>query len=159
MKKLFAYIGIFLVMAGVFAPLSTLHASGWSDCVAAGETQANCTTVYGPPTPYDQCIIAPGQTAATCKSVSGDPNEVSASSWLEWLNPGKWAPALLAFLGYQIMRLIGLLLALTGLLLNFILDLTVVHMAEKINAMKGINIAWRVFRDLMNITFIFILVY
>lgn len=46
-----------------------------------------------------------------------------------------------------------------GSFLNFILDYTVVDMRENIDAITGINIAWRTIRDLANISFIFILLY
>ncbi len=51
------------------------------------------------------------------------------------------------------------ILWLGGVLLNKVLEFTVIEMAARINAITGINIAWGVIRDLANILFIFILIY
>lgn len=57
------------------------------------------------------------------------------------------------------MILTGWLLWLSGVLLNYILDFTVVHMAVNLDKTTGINVVWSVIRDLANITFIFVLLY
>jgi hypothetical protein len=72
-------------------------------------------------------------------------------------------------IGYLIMQFTSLFLGLGGIFLNFVLKYTVVDFAAHINGgvidgvnvvkMSGINIAWKVMRDLMNIAFIFILIY
>lgn len=48
-------------------------------------------------------------------------------------------------------------LGMAGLLLNEVIKFTVVDMAKNISGVSGINIAWRVFRDLANLAFVFIL--
>ena len=60
---------------------------------------------------------------------------------------------------YGIMSIISLLLMLAGLLLDFIVNFTIVNMRTQLNALTGINIAWKILKDLMNIAFIFMLVY
>ena len=60
---------------------------------------------------------------------------------------------------YGIMSIISLLLMLAGLLLDFVVNFTIVNMRTQLNALTGINIAWKILKDLMNIAFIFMLVY
>lgn len=61
-----------------------------------------------------------------------------------------------------IMAPVGLasfLLFLAGAFLDFILKFTVVDMARNVGDLSGINVAWGVIRDLVNLSFIFILLY
>lgn len=51
------------------------------------------------------------------------------------------------------------LLSISGLLLNFVLKYTVENMSANISGISGIEIAWQTIRDLMNMSFIFILLY
>jgi hypothetical protein len=51
------------------------------------------------------------------------------------------------------------LLAIAGVGLDLTINYTVVNMASGISGFTGINIAWKLIRDLMNIIFIFLLVY
>lgn len=51
------------------------------------------------------------------------------------------------------------ILWLSGQLLNFVLQYTIVDMSTNLSTLTGINIAWKVIRDLMNIAFIFMLIY
>jgi len=51
------------------------------------------------------------------------------------------------------------LLALGGLVLDFVITYTVVDMTRNLGYVTGINIAWATIRDLMNMSFIFILLY
>lgn len=46
-----------------------------------------------------------------------------------------------------------------GLLLDEVIKFTIVNVSSNIGAISGINIAWSVIRDLVNISFIFILLY
>lgn len=48
---------------------------------------------------------------------------------------------------------------ISGLLLNFVLKYTIVDMKTNLAGLTGINTAWKVIRDIMNIAFIFLLVY
>lgn len=47
----------------------------------------------------------------------------------------------------------------SGVLLDAVMKFTVVNMSANIGAVDGINIAWKVFRDIANMFFIFILLY
>jgi hypothetical protein len=51
------------------------------------------------------------------------------------------------------------LIALAGLLLDFVIQYTVVDIAAHLKGITGISIAWSVIRDLINISFIFLLLY
>jgi hypothetical protein len=53
----------------------------------------------------------------------------------------------------------GWILGLAGVVLNTVLDYTVVNMSGNLTQIKGINIAWATIRDLSNMSFIFILLY
>ncbi len=57
------------------------------------------------------------------------------------------------------MMLSSWILSISGVLLNWVLDMTVVNMAKNIEGITGINIAWSVIRDLSNMVFIFSLLY
>jgi hypothetical protein len=51
------------------------------------------------------------------------------------------------------------ILAAVGLGLDTVIKITVIEMADKISTTTGINTAWKLTRDVMNIVFIFMLVY
>jgi hypothetical protein len=53
----------------------------------------------------------------------------------------------------------AMLMGLGGVFFNFVLDYSVVNLAHNIDSITGINVSWRVIRDVMNMSFIFILVY
>ena len=58
-----------------------------------------------------------------------------------------------------ILHLMGGLLGLVGIILNLVVQKLVVGMAVTIRGIAGIDVAWKVFRDLANMLFIFILLY
>lgn len=78
-------------------------------------------------------------------------------------------------LAFFILKIASFVLWLSGMILDFVLKYTILDMAAHVNggtsvfttpglsgeikALTGINIAWKVIRDLMNIAFIFLLVY
>lgn len=72
---------------------------------------------------------------------------------------GKIIAPIVSGLAWLLMKILSLFLMIAGLLLNFTLDVTVLQMADRIKNMTGINVAWKVIRDLMNIGFIFMLLY
>jgi len=84
---------------------------------------------------------------------------VHAAFWYDAVN--STVGGILGYLSYFILKIISLFMGLAGLLLNYVITETVVKMAENISgpSMAGINVAWKVIRDLMNITFIFLLIY
>ncbi len=58
-----------------------------------------------------------------------------------------------------ILTVMSWLLWLSGQLLNYVLYYTVIQMKTNLGDLTGINTAWKIIRDLMNIAFIFMLVY
>jgi hypothetical protein len=65
----------------------------------------------------------------------------------------------IGWLGYILLKLAAWLLEIAGWLLNYSIKWTIVDWAKNVGQMTGINIAWKFIRDLMNICFIFFLVY
>ncbi len=57
------------------------------------------------------------------------------------------------------MMLCSLILGIAGFLLNTVIDTTIIGIKSLLDGISGINIAWSVIRDLVNISFIFILLY
>lgn len=57
------------------------------------------------------------------------------------------------------MVLAAFFLWMSGLLLNYVMDYTVVGLKGNLDALTGIKVAWGAIRDLMNISFIFVLLY
>jgi hypothetical protein len=150
MKKIGLYIGILLVLAGVFAPaLSRVHAAtAYEDCMAAQKAGGKDDNAA-----YAECRDKENGGAETAPPAGSD------TSGFSWLNPIKWLTTAFVMIGYLIMQIGNLILILSGLILNWVLNMTVVNMAANINQMQGIQTAWKVIRDLMNIVFIFLLVY
>ncbi len=62
-------------------------------------------------------------------------------------------------LGYGLLKIGGWVATVGGVFLNLSIDFTVLKMSTVINGTGAINAAWKVFRDLSNIFFIFILIY
>lgn len=58
-----------------------------------------------------------------------------------------------------ILKLLSWLTGFAGLLLNYVINYTITDFAKNIKDFTGINNAWVVLRDIMNIFFIFILIY
>jgi hypothetical protein len=67
--------------------------------------------------------------------------------------------ACVAGLANIILTLVGTILYLAGILLNFVFKQSVIDMTEFINNISAIEKGWTIFRDLANMFFIFILVY
>lgn len=64
-----------------------------------------------------------------------------------------------AIISSILLTITSLLLYISGALLNGVIKFTVVDMAQNIGGIEGINVAWKVMRDLANLAFIFILLY
>ena len=67
--------------------------------------------------------------------------------------------SLFARVAWLLMTIMSFVLWLAGAILDYVIQETVLTMKEGVDKMSGINIAWKVVRDLMNIAFIFLLVY
>ncbi len=63
------------------------------------------------------------------------------------------------YIAFWIMGLMALVLWLAGTLLDFVINQTIIQMATNLTQFTGLNTAWKIIRDLMNVAFIFLLVY
>jgi hypothetical protein len=61
--------------------------------------------------------------------------------------------------GYWFLYLLSRVLVLVGILFGLIIQYTVIGMADFVHKIPAINIGWKAFRDIANLTFIFILLY
>ena len=164
MKKIFTNIAIAILFIGIFIPSSNVNAQS---PVNPGPGDIGTCTYPGPglpPTPnipYKICIDGGGTWTANPPSSQTTPTpEQKADDGSWWSN---------AFFGginsfvngvfYGILWLMSWIVWFAGTLLNYILDFTIVNMQKNISGLTGINIAWKIIRDLMNIVFIFLLVY
>ncbi|HEY0221104.1 MAG TPA: hypothetical protein VGC58_02680 [Candidatus Paceibacterota bacterium] len=85
------------------------------------------------------------------------PSLTFAAAW--WDFPGQLIETLLGIFIEAALTLMSFVLWLSGYLLNFVLKYTLVDMKTRLVGLDGINTAWKVMRDLMNIAFIFLLIY
>lgn len=60
---------------------------------------------------------------------------------------------------FWLLSFMGWILWLAGIVLNKVMEVTVLKMAELVNGITGIKIAWEVIRDLLNMGFILIIIY
>ncbi|MBI2674012.1 MAG: hypothetical protein HYX23_01895 [Candidatus Zambryskibacteria bacterium] len=165
MKKYFPHISIFFLtfvlvfmISGFLFP-QTVRADY---CVISGIPQ--------PEMSKEECdyAIIPGFPKG--QWVPGTPPTYSFSDFKEELAKGLsftrifdfLADAFLAPLGWLailILQIASLFTYLGGIILNFIVQTTVVDMAKNLKDMDAINIAWKTIRDVANMGFIFILLY
>jgi len=92
-------------------------------------------------------------------NANNNSNEITCGSGWESLNPYCW---IAVFINNVILRIAALIAGISGLLFDKILDMTVINMATNLeinNANGFINIGWKVLRDIVNIMFIFVLLY
>jgi hypothetical protein len=175
MKKFLTYSLILIVLMGIILPNSRVDAQQIGDA---------CTTPGGlpgttQPSRNGGTFCAANDQAAAAeqrensefidlvgKVASGDiPG--SSSALLDFggdcsFVTGNWIDCignLLARIAWIIMTIMSWLLWLAGVLLNYVIKETVLTMKEGVDKMTGINIGWKVIRDVMNIAFIFLLVY
>lgn len=156
MKKGLIYITLIIVLTGIFFPVNTIYAQNppMGVCTMPGgltqdTDETTCKTAGGSWTIFPDSRVNGLSTAE--KATGG-------SIW-NWLDPLSWIPKILSMLVYLVMKILSFFLSLAGLLLNETIQITIMQMTDRINAMSGINVAWKVLRDLMNIGFIFMLLY
>ncbi len=67
--------------------------------------------------------------------------------------------AIISSIFYGILTIMALLLMIFGLLLDFVIEYSILDIKENLQSLTGINTAWKILKDLMNIAFIFILLF
>jgi len=77
----------------------------------------------------------------------------------EWATGGSIAEQIFASLANLLLAFFGRFLEMAGIFLNFAIVMTVQKMSIFINHNEGIKVAWEVIRDILNIGFIFTIVY
>ncbi len=175
MRKFFPYILILAILVGLGSPISTLRAQtpngGLCYFINAGvpsvapntTTLAQCNQLSTQHQWLTDAQIAAGVqpniggNTTTSTGIPGTGKEVTECGLF-----GSWTQCftdLIAAVFVAILKAISFLLWLSGQLLNYILQFTIVDMKTNLAGLTGINIAWKVVRDLMNIVFIFLLIY
>jgi len=91
------------------------------------------------------------QQAIAGKSDPDTAKVTACSPWLNFLTTRCW--------GTLMISLAGLIVKIGGVFLNFSIDVSVLKMSGIVKDLGAINAAWKVFRDLANMFFIFILIY
>ncbi len=168
MNKLFHYTRsfalIFFFVFGLSMVVTPTSVSAAGKCIgghgpdAINQTVENvgqCDTLgkeHGFATTYIPDRKA-GETSTTtpAKAVGGGSND-----------PGFWAGIIetaAAWLMTIVLRFVSLLTGLAAVLLNGVIYLTVVKMAEGYRNLPAIDATWKVMRDVVNMGFIFVLMY
>lgn len=65
----------------------------------------------------------------------------------------------LMIIGVFVMTICAMILYFAGVIMNLAVNYSILDMSNTVNSIEGINIAWRVFRDLANMSFIFVISY
>lgn len=154
MKKFLLYIFTLILFIGLFIPTNFVNAAtNYDKCMSVEANQNLCSSSsnpYGPPN---------ATYNGTIYTDSGGEAQPSTDSGCGILNPLACIMPALAMVAYLVLGLFSLLLWLAGHLLEEVLKITIINFSSNIEGMHGINIAWRTVRDLVNMLFIFILVY
>ncbi|MCX6701872.1 MAG: hypothetical protein NTX96_01595 [Candidatus Zambryskibacteria bacterium] len=152
---------ILVVLVGLFSPVSQINAQTVTGCYNAQNViQGN------PPLDYNQCIAMGSQVHWVVVGETTTPTDTSKvqdvvdkndcglfSNWDTCIMNG------LTRIAFIIMGVMALILWLAGTLLDSVLSFTIINMQANLDKLTGINTAWKVIRDIMNIAFIFLLVY
>ncbi len=165
MKRIISYTLIFTLFTGILIPLnivfgqnqtppSPLTTGGSVNINTAGNVLTPEQLTTGNNTTANRYNTNSRESTANAKPVDATCNVISPSFTLNGCGNG-----IIAFFGYLLMSILSLFLRLAGLLLNWTLKYTVMDMAQNLKTMTGINVGWKVIRDLMNIAFIFMLVW
>src|SRR3990167_4573326 len=136
------------VLSGLFLPQ-----------ISHAQTPPLCTDVPG----YAPLILATGDI--TCVP-TGTPGAVEAggvapesgTSWCTVLSPLTWLVSGFGAVSIVILKLAQISTGLSGLVLNFVVQYSVVEMKARFDE-ASINDAWKVIRDVGNMGFIFVLLY
>ena len=134
MKKVFSYITIFVLLLAIFSPF-----------VVYGQTT---TPPIDPRTNAVLTAIPGGQLA----------KDLVKSNYISFLWDNILTQIIEPF-AYFILQIMSLLLWASGYLLDKVLEITVTTFSDNINKIEGIKTVWVVVRDLMNIGFIFLLIF
>lgn len=165
MKKIFTNIAIAILFIGIFIPSSNVNAQQVTN---PGPGDIGTCTYPGPnqqPTPnlpYKTCTDGGGTWTANPPSSQTQPTPEQKADDGGWSLSNAFFGGINDFVSgifYGILMMMSWIVWFAGTLLNYVLDFTIVNMQKNISGLTGINVAWKIIRDLMNIVFIFLLVY
>ncbi len=119
---------------------------------------------FGCPGAYDAAVAAQANSASNPSNTTNNANtnSVNANKNDEesaMCGAGDWVVHMPSCIGIMALTITGKLVGLTGVVLNYTIDFTIVKMADFVNSSGGIHVAWKTLRDLANIFFIFMLLY
>lgn len=160
-KKLSLWIFIFVILVGVFGPIISVNAQqppiATGLCYPPGPGRpfaanpASCDYSF---VPYNKtnnpAPATPQPLAEGVDQTAGQGCGITNMFGCVW--------SFLEVIGILILTMTAALLWVAGVILNFVLNLTIVEMSKNISQFDGINIGWKLIRDMMNIVFIFMLV-
>jgi hypothetical protein len=131
--------------------------------ISYGNCMANAATTFGSNTavtftPNGSSSAIPLNTATQNPQNSGISSGYCTGELHVWTGSAIICGALSDLLMIP-MIITSWILWLGGVLLNWVLNYTVTNLTGNIKAIDGINLAWSTIRDLLNIVFIFVLLY
>lgn len=173
MKKFLPYILMLVVLVGIFGTTEKVLAQAPTAPTAPGVCYfIEAGVEKKAPSTFEDCNkvltqhhwLSNEQIAAGAKAEIGNNTTMKAvpssnDCSLVSGNLIDCIASLFARIAWLIMTIMSWLLWLAGVLLNYVIKETVLTMKEGVDKMTGINIGWKVIRDVMNIGFIFLLVY
>lgn len=149
MKSILSYILIGVLLTVLVVPAQTLFAQ-----TTTPSTANTAAAVAG--------LLGGGNAASLVQGAAALVDPAGAA--------GSFVITGIAVITEAVLKILALLVWISGTTLNFVLKYTIIDMSVHINGgtdsfgvesspMTGINTAWKVIKDLMNIAFIFLLVY
>lgn len=164
---------LILVFFVTILPISTIRADS-GNCkvngiVTTNSTSDDCTKAGGTWTaghdPNQPCTYLKGSASnAPCVgSGLGDKGQQVTYSELNSGGQSGWCPfsfrACLSNAAYAMLGFFSLILGLAAILMNLVFDYTILNMSEHLLGITAISTAWSSIRDLINLSFIFILLF
>jgi hypothetical protein len=174
MKKFLTYIFILFISVIVVTPFKVQAQVAY--CTGNSTTEGNplcynsdgtlksngsCPDGYVPLADASQGCRDPNtpDTTISPAEAAKTPEQPSCFTWTNGLNPNECINGMFETIAVFVLRIMSFLLYLAGVFLNKVLEFTVVNFKQNISGLQGINLAWKAIKDLMNIAFIFILIY
>ncbi|MES3005031.1 MAG: hypothetical protein V4690_02885 [Patescibacteria group bacterium] len=160
MKKFFSYIFIGIVFSGILFPFtSSLAQVNGQACTGEGGKPGKYVNYGDLDGPNWVCILDEDGSDEAVNEVRAA-NQPGPSDGCTFYRPSTWIfGCFLESIGVLILGITSGILWLAGSLLNMVLDITIMDMSTSINQFEGINTGWKLIRDMINIVFIFMLVW
>lgn len=145
MRKLASYIFIFILLAGIFTPFYSVSAqeaptptpASTPNSATSGTLGSNEEGNKAGDKKDDLQIQPQGSCGFICWGILTSIQEVT----------------------YWILQIMSLFIWLAGSILDKVLSFTIIEFKDNIDRMQGIQVAWILVRDLMNLGFVFLLLY